>query len=124
MMKSSGPSFCPNCKFNLNSNKDSKPRRQTTLDSSLFKGKSFGIGEEPYSEDENTFTVIKTNYKLDRKKKVHEDVNRNSYFNITAMTMDSKRRLIRKPFGNCWTGQNCQNHRNTGKYVGNDFFRE
>jgi hypothetical protein len=28
---------------------------------------------------------------LDRKKKVHEDVNRNSYFNITAIEIDPKR---------------------------------
>lgn len=42
-------------------------------------------------EDDNAFTVIKTNYKLDRKKKVHDDVNRNSYFNITALEFDSKR---------------------------------
>lgn len=42
-------------------------------------------------EDDNAFTVIKTNYKLDRKKKVHDDVNRNSYFNITAAEFDSKR---------------------------------
>ena len=100
MMKSSGPSFCPNCKFNFNSDKDNKPRRQTTLDSSIFRKKSFGsnskILDDNFSDDENTFTVIKTNYKLDRKKQIHDDVNRNSYFNITAVAMNSKGKIQKK----------------------------
>ena len=47
-------------------------------------------------DSENTFTVIKTNYKLDRKKQIHDDVNRNSYFNITAVAMNSKGKIQKK----------------------------
>jgi hypothetical protein len=104
-MKKDTPAFCPNCKFDLANESEHKPRRQTTLNSSLFRKGSLGQPSQPMldlSEDDNTFTVIKTNYKLDRKKKVHEDVNRNSYFNITAMEMDSKRNIKKKI---CWSLQ-------------------
>jgi hypothetical protein len=93
-MKSNAPAFCPNCKFDLGNDSEKKPRRQTTLNSALFRKSSLGQPYQPtldYTEDDNTFTVIKTNYKLDRKKKVHDDVNTNSYFNISAFEMDSKR---------------------------------
>jgi len=101
-MKNNKPEFCPNCKFNLDGDVDAKARRQTTLDSSLFRKSTLGVKKPDYTEsiessgDDGAFTVIRTNYKLDRKKKVHEDVNRNSYFNITALEMDSKRKNKQK----------------------------
>lgn len=44
------------------------------------------------SDDEvvQEFTVISTNYKLERKKKLHQESTSKSNFNITAITLDFK----------------------------------
>ena len=59
--------------------------------------KRFSIEEkskdELISSDEEVmqdFTVISTNYKLERKKKLHQESTSKSNFNITAITLDFK----------------------------------
>jgi hypothetical protein len=65
--------FCPNCKFNL------------------IDGNNSGIDS---SSDENPSTqkgidLIKTEYKLDRKKNLYTSCN-SDFFSITAMKLDPK----------------------------------